>query len=151
MKTLLIVDLQNDFVEGGALAVTGGMELVPIANELQKQFELVIATQDWHPGNHSSHACNHPGRQPGELIHLDGHPQILWPAHCVQNTPGAEFVPVYKETDGKPCFKKAPMWGSIATVVSLTTEGSRPLDWNHTCGNGESQRFISWALPQTTA
>ncbi len=92
MKTLIIVDVQNDFVEGGALAVSGGRSIVPIINELQPQFELIIATQDWHPADHGSFAANHPGRAIGELAELNGLPQIMWPVHCVQNTPGADFV-----------------------------------------------------------
>jgi len=92
MKALIIVDVQNDFVPGGALAVRDGDRVVPVINQLQSAFELVLATQDWHPAEHGSFAANHPGRAPGEQIQLNGLPQILWPVHCVQNTPGAEFV-----------------------------------------------------------
>jgi nicotinamidase/pyrazinamidase len=93
MNALIIVDMQNDFVEGGALAVIGGSELVPLINRLQPHFDLVVATQDWHPANHGSFAANHPGRKPFDLIELGGLSQTLWPVHCVQNTPGADFVP----------------------------------------------------------
>jgi nicotinamidase/pyrazinamidase len=93
MRALILVDLQNDFVPGGALAVREGDQVVPIANQLTKQFDLVVATQDWHPANHGSFAANHHGRKPGEVIDLNGLPQVLWPVHCVQNTPGAAFVP----------------------------------------------------------
>ncbi len=93
MKALLLVDLQNDFLPGGALAVPGGDEVVPVANLLQLHFDRVIATQDWHPADHGSFASNYVGRQPGELVELAGQPQILWPAHCVQGTPGAELAP----------------------------------------------------------
>ena len=93
MKALLIVDIQNDFLSGGALAVPGGNEVIPVANRLQAQFELVVATQDWHPANHGSFAANHPCRSPGEIIDLNGLNQILWPVHCVQNTLGAAFAP----------------------------------------------------------
>jgi nicotinamidase/pyrazinamidase len=89
---LIIVDLQNDFLPGGALAVPHGDEIIPIANELQQRFELVLATKDWHPSDHGSFARNHPGKKPGDRIILDGIEQILWPVHCVQNTPGAEFA-----------------------------------------------------------
>ena len=92
MNALIIVDLQNDFLPGGALAVTHGDEVVPIINNLQIRFDLVIATQDWHPANHQSFAANHPGKKPGDRIELHGLPQILWPVHCVQNTPGASLA-----------------------------------------------------------
>ncbi len=92
MKALILVDVQNDFVPGGALAVSEGGQVVPIANEVQKHFELVVATQDWHPADHGSFAANQKGKKPGEVIALNGLQQILWPVHCVQNTPGAAFV-----------------------------------------------------------
>ena len=92
-KALILVDLQNDFLPGGALAVPHGDEVVPVANLLQLHFDRVVATQDWHPADHGSFAANHPGRSVGDLIHLGGHPQILWPVHCVQGTPGAELAP----------------------------------------------------------
>jgi nicotinamidase/pyrazinamidase len=95
MKTLITVDLQNDFFPGGALPVPRGDEVIPIANKLQQRFELVLATQDWHPPNHGSFAANHPGKKPGDRIMLDGIEQILWPVHCVQNTHGAEFAPSF--------------------------------------------------------
>ncbi len=93
MNALILVDLQNDFCPGGPLAVPEGDLVVPIANRLAEAFELVVATQDWHPADHGSFAANHPGRQPGELIELDGVEQVLWPVHCVQDTPGAGFHP----------------------------------------------------------
>jgi nicotinamidase/pyrazinamidase len=92
MNALIIVDLQNDFLPGGALAVPHGDEVIPLANQLQPRFDLVLATQDWHPPDHGSFAPNHPGKKPGERIILDGIEQILWPVHCVQNTNGAEFA-----------------------------------------------------------
>lgn len=93
MPALLLVDLQNDFCPGGALAVPEGDLVVPIANRLIDAFDLVVATQDWHPAEHGSFAANHPGERPGDVIELDGLEQVLWPVHCVQNTPGAEFHP----------------------------------------------------------
>jgi len=93
MNALLLTDLQNDFCPGGALAVPEGDLLIPIANRLAETFDLVVATQDWHPADHGSFAANHPGRQPGDLIDLNGLEQILWPVHCVQNTLGADFHP----------------------------------------------------------
>ncbi|EDY20778.1 Nicotinamidase [Chthoniobacter flavus Ellin428] len=93
MNCLVLVDIQNDFVPGGALAVPQGDRIVPIVNRLLPSFDLVVATQDWHPITHGSFAVNHSGHQPGDRIDLHGLPQILWPTHCVQGTPGAEFVP----------------------------------------------------------
>ncbi|MEZ6015719.1 MAG: bifunctional nicotinamidase/pyrazinamidase [Planctomycetota bacterium] len=86
---LILVDLQHDFMPGGALAVAGGDETVAVANRLIPSYELVVATQDWHPAQHESFAANHAGRQPGEVIDLHGLPQVLWPVHCVQGTAGA--------------------------------------------------------------
>lgn len=91
MRALLLVDLQNDFMPGGALAVSGGDETVRVANGLIPKFEFVVATQDWHPADHGSFAVSHPERRPGEVIELSGLRQILWPSHCVQDTPGAQF------------------------------------------------------------
>lgn len=90
---LILVDLQNDFMPEGALAVPGGDLVVPVANELAAGggYGLVVATQDWHPAGHGSFASSHPGRAPGESIDLNGVPQVLWPDHCVQGTPGASF------------------------------------------------------------
>jgi nicotinamidase/pyrazinamidase len=90
---LLIIDVQNDFLPGGALAVPHGDEVIPVINRLIPRFPLVFATQDWHPRNHGSFASNHPGRRVGEFIDLGGLRQILWPDHCVQETPGAAFAP----------------------------------------------------------
>ena len=89
---LILVDLQNDFLPGGALAVPDGDAVVPVANSLMPFFGLVVATQDWHPADHGSFAANHPGRRVGEQIELAGLLQILWPTHCVQQTPGAELA-----------------------------------------------------------
>lgn len=91
MKALLIVDVQNDFIPGGTLAVPGGDAIIPVINSLQYKFELVVATRDWHPANHGSFASNHPGRQAGEVINLNELDQILWPDHCIQGSPGAEL------------------------------------------------------------
>jgi nicotinamidase/pyrazinamidase len=93
MKALLLIDIQNDFLPGGALAVANGDEVVPVANRLMPDYQLVVATQDWHPANHGSFASQHPGRRAGEVMQLDGLDQILWPDHCVQGTHGAGFAP----------------------------------------------------------
>ena len=92
MRAFLVIDLQNDFCPGGALAVQEGDRVVPLINRLQENFDLVVATQDWHPRDHLSFAGNHPGKKPGDEIELDGLRQILWPDHCVQNTTGAALV-----------------------------------------------------------
>jgi nicotinamidase/pyrazinamidase len=90
---LLIVDVQNDFCPGGALAIQDGDAIIPIINRLQYLFEVVIATQDWHPANHISFATNHPGRNTFEVISANGISQVLWPIHCVPGTFGAGFHP----------------------------------------------------------
>jgi nicotinamidase/pyrazinamidase len=91
MEALIIVDVQNDFLPGGALAVTEGDEVIPIINRLVKSFGLVVATQDWHPANHKSFASQHENKKPGDKVELQGMEQVLWPDHCVQGTKGAEF------------------------------------------------------------
>jgi nicotinamidase/pyrazinamidase len=88
---LLVVDVQNDFCPGGTLAVPHGDEVVPLINRLAGQFRHVVLTQDWHPAGHHSFASAHPGRKPYETIDVAYGPQILWPDHCVQDTPGAQF------------------------------------------------------------
>ncbi len=92
MNALLMVDIQNDFLPGGSLPVAEGDIIVPVVNKLQPYFELVIATQDWHPANHGSFASNHPNKKPGDIVDLDGAEQVLWPDHCVQHTTGANFA-----------------------------------------------------------
>lgn len=92
MKALILVDIQNDFLPGGALAVAHGDEVVPVANRLMPEYELVVATQDWHPADHLSFASQHSGRAVGDVTTVDGLQQILWPDHCVQGTAGAEFA-----------------------------------------------------------
>lgn len=90
-KALIVVDIQNDFCPGGALAVAGGDEIVPLINAMIGQFDHVVLTQDWHPAGHSSFASSHPGREPFETIDMPYGPQTLWPDHCVQGTAGADF------------------------------------------------------------
>lgn len=89
MKTLLIIDPQYDFMPGGSLGVPQGDEIIPVVNALQPHFDLVVATQDWHPQNHMSFAANQPGRKVFDVIEVDGYAQTLWPNHCVQGTNGA--------------------------------------------------------------
>jgi nicotinamidase/pyrazinamidase len=90
-RALILVDIQNDFIPGGSLAVAEGDAIVPIVNRLQPHFDLVVATQDWHPPDHGSFASNHPDGKPGQMSELGGLPQVLWPDHCVQGSRGAEF------------------------------------------------------------
>jgi nicotinamidase/pyrazinamidase len=89
-RALILVDIQNDFTPGGSLAVKDGDKVVPVANAMAKKFDLIVATQDWHPADHGSFASNRGGIV-GELSSLGGLPQVLWPDHCVQGTPGADF------------------------------------------------------------
>ena len=90
-QALIVIDVQNDFCPGGALAVGGGDEIVAGINELMSEFDAVVLTQDWHPAGHSSFASSHPGKSPMELIDMPYGPQVLWPDHCVQGTQGAAF------------------------------------------------------------
>ena len=121
-KALIIVDLQNDFMPGGALAVPNGDKIVPLINRICSKFDIVIATRDWHPPNHISFAENHPGGYPGGIINVKGRDQVLWPAHCVAGTYGAEFYPEFDtskvdkimnkgtnpEVDNYSCFRDSP-------------------------------------------
>ena len=92
-KALLLIDIQNGFCPGGALAVPDGDKIVPVANALMERgrYNLIIASQDWHPANHGSFASQHPEGKPFEMGELNGKPQMMWPDHCVQGTKGAEF------------------------------------------------------------
>ena len=92
-KALIIIDVQNDFCPGGALAVPEGDKIISTINKLSSKFEKVIATQDWHPKNHVSFASNNPGKNEYEVIEYKGVEQVLWPNHCVPGTQGAEFHP----------------------------------------------------------
>lgn len=106
MKALLLIDIQNDFIPGGALAVPGGDEIINAVNKLQDHFDLVIATQDWHPSNHKSFASQHEGKEVFEKIELDGLEQVLWPDHCVQGTSGADFSPKLNMNRVEAIFRK---------------------------------------------
>ncbi|WP_417392880.1 bifunctional nicotinamidase/pyrazinamidase [Gimesia sp.] len=106
MHALILVDLQYDFMPGGSLAVPEGDQVVPIANQLMSDFDLVVATQDWHPPDHLSFASQHPDREIGEQIELGGLEQILWPDHCVQGTRGAEFHADLNQTSIDKVFPK---------------------------------------------
>lgn len=93
MHALIVIDVQIDFCPGGALAVTGGDEIVQPINALMAQADAVVLTQDWHPEGHSSFATSHEGKSPFEVIEMPYGPQVLWPDHCIQGAPGANFHP----------------------------------------------------------
>ena len=106
MKALILVDLQNDFLPGGALAVPDGDAVIPVVNRIQPAFPLVVATQDWHPSDHASFAASHPGKAVFEQIDLNGLPQTLWPVHCVQGTRGAELAATLDKERIQQVFQK---------------------------------------------
>ena len=106
MKALVVVDIQNDFLPGGALAVSQGDTIIPVVNELMNAFDLVVATQDWHPADHESFASNHHGKKIGDIIDLHGLDQVLWPDHCIQHTNGAAFAGALNTSLIKRTFRK---------------------------------------------
>ncbi len=106
MKTLILIDVQNDFMPYGALPVAEGDQIVPIINKIIYKFDLVVATQDWHPKNHISFASNHKDKKPFDVMDLDGFKQTLWPDHCVQGTSGAEFHPDLETKPIEAIFRK---------------------------------------------
>lgn len=106
MRTLVIIDVQNDFIPGGTLPVPAGGDIIPVINALQKEFDLVIATQDWHPENHSSFAVQHEGKREFDKIEWQGQEQVLWPEHCVQGSWGAKFHPELKTIRIETIFRK---------------------------------------------
>ena len=106
MRSLIIVDIQNDFVSGGSLEVPGGEQIIPLVNQLSRKFDLVVATQDWHPQTHKSFASNHDDKKPFEKTTLGGLEQVLWPDHCVQGTPGAEFHHLLSMKNIETIFRK---------------------------------------------
>ncbi|QEC69196.1 bifunctional nicotinamidase/pyrazinamidase [Panacibacter ginsenosidivorans] len=106
MKALLLVDIQNDFLPGGALEVPAGDKIIPVINELQNYFELVVITQDWHPPDHKSFASSHVGKKPFDVIELNGLQQTLWPDHCVQGTSGASFPVAFNTNKAEAIFRK---------------------------------------------
>lgn len=106
MKALILVDIQHDFLPGGALEVPQGDAIIPLANKLQEHFELVVATQDWHPADHGSFASNHEGKNPFDKTEFAGMEQVLWPDHCVQGTPGADFPKELNMNKVEAIFRK---------------------------------------------
>ena len=116
MRALILVDIQNDFLPGGALAVPRGDEVIAVANAVAPRFDVVVATQDWHPRDHGSFAANHPGRKVGDVIDLHGLPQVLWPVHCVQGTDGAALAPALDVSRVRRVFQK----GTDAAIDSYS-------------------------------
>jgi nicotinamidase/pyrazinamidase len=106
MKALLLIDIQIDFLPGGALAVPEGDQVIPVVNQLQPHFDLVVATQDWHPPHHKSFASQHAGQPVFSTVNLNGLEQVLWPDHCMQGTPGAEFSPLLQPYKIEAIFRK---------------------------------------------
>ena len=106
MKVLLLIDIQNDFLPGGALAVPQGDQIIPLVNRLQQSFDLVVTTQDWHPQGHKSFASSHKDKQPFDQIQLHDLEQVLWPDHCLQGTTGAEFAKDLDKNKVEAVFRK---------------------------------------------
>lgn len=106
MKTLVIIDLQNDFLIGGSLAVPEGNSIIPIINQVQSYFDLIVATMDWHPNNHKSFAANYADKKPFEKILIHGLEQTLWPRHCVQGSVGAAFPDTLETNSIAAIFRK---------------------------------------------
>lgn len=129
MKALVIVDVQNDFIPGGALAVKEGDTIIPVINALQQKFDFVVATQDWHPSDHRSFAANHQGKEIGEFIDLNGVQQILWPVHCVQESEGAEFHPELNQEKWLAIFQKGtnPLVDSYSGFFDNNRQGDTGL------------------------
>ncbi|MCX8677138.1 MULTISPECIES: bifunctional nicotinamidase/pyrazinamidase [unclassified Apibacter] len=106
MKALIVVDIQNDFLQGGSLAVQGGNEIIPVINSIQEKFDLVVATQDWHPKGHKSFASQYSNKSVYDKIDLNGIEQVLWPDHCVQGTVGAEISSELNQNKIEAIFRK---------------------------------------------
>lgn len=129
MRALLLIDIQNDFLPGGALSVPGGDEVVSVVNRLMHEHELVIATQDWHPADHLSFASQHPGRQVGDVIQLEGLALTLrriWIAHGFTMS-----------------FRKGPIAASIAIAASSTTRVGKARAWRSICDRDQSTQYTS--------
>ncbi len=105
-EALIVIDVQNDFCPGGALAVAGGDEIIARINGLMDDFQTIVLTQDWHPANHASFAANHPGAAPFSLTEMPYGPQVLWPSHCVQGTAGAAFHPALNTDPAQLVIRK---------------------------------------------
>lgn len=144
MKALLLIDIQRGFCPGGNLAVADGDKVVPIANALIENggYDMIVASQDWHPANHGSFASQHPGKQPFEMGELSGKPQVMWPDHCVQGTPDAEFHPDLNvqafdyiqqkgenpAIDSYSAFRDNDQWATTGLADYLSRQGVTVLD-----------------------
>ena len=124
MKALIIVDVQNDFLPDGSLEVPKSDEIIPIINVIQKEYSLVVATQDWHPENHLSFASQHEESLLFDLIDLEGLPQVLWPDHCIQGSYGAEFSSELNLNKVEAIFRKG-MERSIDSYSGFFDNGKR--------------------------
>ena len=118
-SALLVTDVQNDFCPGGSLAVKDGDQVVPVINRIMRYFTRIVATQDWHPLGHMSFARNHPGKKVYDVAEINGMKQVLWPAHCVQGTAGADFHPALNTESFSLIVRKGmnPMIDSYSTFV----------------------------------
>lgn len=144
MKALLLIDIQNGFCPGGNLPVIDGDKVVPIANALIENggYDLIVASQDWHPANHGSFASQHPGTQPFEMGELSGKAQVMWPDHCVQGTTDAEFHPDLNiqafdfiqqkgenpAVDSYSAFRDNDKWATTGLADYLSRQGVTVLD-----------------------
>ncbi|GAB3867566.1 bifunctional nicotinamidase/pyrazinamidase [Hymenobacter segetis] len=144
MKALLLIDIQNDFLPGGRLAVPEGDAIIPLVNELQPHFDLVVATQDWHPAGHESFASSHVGRSQFEQIDLHGLPQVLWPDHCTQASDGAELAPTLRTERIEAIFRKG-MNPEIDSYSAFFDNGHRKSTGlaDYLRGRGVSEVFVA--------
>ena len=127
-SALLVIDVQNDFIPGGQLAVPEGDVIVPLINRLAGQFKQVVIAQDWHPAGHTSFASSHPGRQPYDVIQLPYGEQTLWPDHCIQGSRGAEFhsgldLPHAQLIIRKGCNPDIDSYSAFLEADRVTTTG----------------------------
>jgi nicotinamidase/pyrazinamidase len=144
MDALIIVDIQNDFLPGGALAVPRGDEVIPVVNEIQARFGLVVATQDWHPAGHVSFASSHPGKSVFDAIMIDGIEQILWPDHCLQGSRGAEFPKAFNTNRVEAIVRKGtdPKIDSYSTFYDNARKKSTGLE-GYLKGKGVDRVFLA--------
>lgn len=125
-KALLVVDVQNDFCPGGALAIQDGDRVIPVINQIQPGFDTIIATQDWHPPDHVSFAANHSGKNVHDVIDINGVSQVLWPPHCVSGTSGAAFHPGLETKHFKLILHKGMNPNLDSYSVFLENDKKRP-------------------------